>query len=330
MSRMKLGLARGLVQILGVGLALAVAVPAVAVDGEEKKVRRIQIENVVECEDGENCGERTSRVVFVGDDGDVRVLHGDDGEWVAEDNVGLFEADGHDIVLIRDEHGDGEAGESVRRRVHRVMKQLGESKVLKQRLRLRHGGAFLGVQLSDLTPELRAHFGVPEDAGVMVGKLVDDSPALRAGLEVGDIVTAVDGEPVASAPALARAVRGREDGDTVMLEVWRDGRMQKLGVTLEERTEERSRRARMSRASARAGAGKHEARVIEVKVACEDGEDCTVDVHDANSFEFAASACGELGECEVNVDCTGGDCACTVNGESVDCSALPGLPGLPQ
>ncbi len=328
MSRMKLGLARGLVQILGVGLALAVAVPAVAVDGEEKKVRRIQIEKVVECEDGENCGERASRVVFVGDDGDVRVLHGDDGEWVAEDNVGLFEADGHDIVLIRDEHGDGEAGESVRRRVHRVMKQLGERG---SRLHLRHGGgAFLGVQLSDLTPELRAHFGVPEDAGVMVGKLVDDSPALRAGLEVGDIVTAVDGEPVASASALARAVRGREDGDTVMLEVWRDGRMQKLGATLEERGEERSRRVRMSRASARDDAGEHEARVIEVKVACEDGEDCTVDVHDANSFEFAASVCGDHNECEVNVDCTGGDCACTVNGEAVDCSTLPGLPGLPQ
>lgn len=326
MSRMKFWLVAG--------LALAVVMPAAAQEDEEKQVRRIQIKKVVECADGEDCEEleeHVSRVVFVGGDGDVRVLHGEDGEWVSEDDVGLLEADRHDIVLIRDElgDGDGEVDESVRRRVHRVMKRLGERG---SRLHLRHGGgAFLGVQLSDLTPELRAHFGVPEDAGVMVGKIVDDSPALRAGLEVGDIVTAVDGEPVASAPALARAVRGREDGETVVLEVWRDGRMQKLSAALEEREEKPRRRARMSGArDDNDRAGEHEARVVEVKVACEDGEDCTVDVLNAHSFEFPASACGDHHECEVNVDCTGGDCACTVNGEAVDCSTLPGLPGLSQ
>ncbi len=309
MSRMKVWLV--------VGLALAIAVPAVAQDGEKKQVRKIQIKKIVECADGEDCEEQASRMVFVGDDGDVRVLHGDDTEWVSEDNVRILKANGHDVVLIGDEHADGEAGESVRRRVHRMMKQLGERG---SRLHPRHGGgAFLGVQLSDLTPELRTHFGVPEDAGVMVGKLVDGSPAFRAGLEIGDVVTAVYGEPVASASALARAVRGHEDGDTVVLEVWRDGQMQKISATLEER--ERERRVEMSSAEA----GEHEARVIEVKVACEDGEDCTVDVDNLHSFDFAASACGDSGECEVNVDCTGGDCACTVNGEAVDCSAFPGL-----
>lgn len=315
MSRMKVWLV--------VALALAVAVPAIAQDGEEKQVRKIQIKKIVECADGEDCDEHVSRMVFVGDDGDVRVLHGGDHEWVAEDNVHVLEADGHDILLIEEEHADGEAGESVRHRVHRVMQRLGERG---SRLHLRHGGgAFLGVQLSELTPELRTHFGVPEDAGVMVGKLVDGSPALRAGLEVGDIVTAVDGEPVASASALARAIGGHEDGDTVVLEVWRDGRMDKVSATLEERRPER----RVEMSSTEAGdhdAGEHEARVIEVKVACEDGEDCTVDVANANSFEFAASACGDSGECEVKVDCDDGDCACTVNGEAADCSALGLLP----
>jgi len=304
---------------LVVGLALAVAAPVVALDDEEKKVRRIEVKKVkaaMDCE-GDDCPEAASRVIFVGDDGDVRVLHGDDNEWVAEDNVRILEADGHDVVLIEDHEGDGEAGESIRRRFHRVLKGLGEHG---SRLHLRHGGgAFLGVQLSDLTPELRTHFGVPEDAGVMVGKLVDGSPAFRAGLEVGDIVTAVDGEPIASASALAGAIRDHEDGDTVVLEVWRDGQMQKISAALEER----ERRVEMSSAEAVGHhAGEHEARVIEVKVDCEDGEDCTVDVHDANSFAFAASACGDSGECEVNVDCTDGDCACAVNGEAADCSEL--------
>ncbi|MDE2691038.1 MAG: PDZ domain-containing protein [Acidobacteriota bacterium] len=319
MSRMKLWLV--------VGLALAVVAPALAEDGEEKKVRKIQVQKVVECADGEDCEEQVSRrLIFVGDDGDVQVLQEGDGdnEWVAEVEEGArgvvmieaHEADGHDVVLIEAHEADGEAGESIRHRVHRVMQRLGERG---SRLHLRHGGgAFLGVQLSDLTPELRTHFGVPEDAGVMVGKLVDGSPAFRAGLEVGDIVTAVDGEPVASAAALARAIRGHEDGNTVVLEVWRDGRMQKISATLEER----ERRVEMSRAVSAASDGQADARVIEVTVDCEDGDDCTVDVENANSFEFAASACGDSGECEVNVDCTDGDCACTVNGEAADCSEL--------
>ncbi len=305
---------------LVVALALAVVAPALAEDGEEKKVRKIQIKKMVDCADGEDCEERVSRMVFVGDDGDVRVLHDGDHEWVSEENVRILEADGHDVILIQDhDGGDGEVGERVRRRMHRVMKRLGDAGA---RLHGRHGGgAFLGVQLSELTPELRTHFGVPDDAGVMVGKVVDDSPALRAGLEVGDIVTAVGGEPVASASALSRAIRDNEDGDTVVLEVWRDGQVQKMDATLEEREREVAMAIAPS-VHAVASTADGEARVIEVKVDCDDGEDCTVDVANANSFEFAASACGDSGECEVNVDCTDGDCACTVNGEAADCSEL--------
>ncbi len=312
MSRMKFWLV--------MGLALAVAVPAVAEDGEEKQVRKIQIKKIVECADGEDCEEHASRMVFVGDDGEVRILHGDDTEWVSEDNVRILKGSGHDVILIEDEDGDGEEGNSIKRRMHRVMQRVAEGG---RSLHAAHGGgAFLGVQLSDLTAELRTHFGVPDDAGVLVGKVVDGSPAFRAGVEVGDIVTAVDGEPMGSASALARAIGGHGDGDTVVLEVWRDGRMEKISAALEER----ERQVAMASAVSGAGDGQHEARVIEVKVDCEDGEDCTVDIDNANSFEFAASACGDSGECEVNVECDDGDCACTVNGEAVDCSAFPGLP----
>jgi len=59
-------------------------------------------------------------------------------------------------------------------------------------------GGFLGVQLTDLTAELRTHFGVAADAGVMVAKVVDDSAAFRAGLAAGDIITRVDGESIGS------------------------------------------------------------------------------------------------------------------------------------
>jgi membrane-associated protease RseP (regulator of RpoE activity) len=96
-------------------------------------------------------------------------------------------------------------------------------------------GAFLGVHLTELTTDLRRHFGVPEEAGVMVGKVVEDSPAMRAGLEVGDIITAVDGEPVEGAWQLQRAIMDHEAGEVAQLEVWRDGQMQTIEATLEER-----------------------------------------------------------------------------------------------
>jgi hypothetical protein len=96
-------------------------------------------------------------------------------------------------------------------------------------------GAFLGVHLTELTADLRRHFGVPEEAGVMVGKVVDDSPAMSAGLKVGDIITAADGEPVEGAWELQRAIMDHEAGEVVQLEVWRDGQVQTIEATLEER-----------------------------------------------------------------------------------------------
>src|SRR5262245_15606747 len=50
----------------------------------------------------------------------------------------------------------------------------------------KHAGGFLGVQLIGITPELRQHYGVPKDAGVLVGAVEADSPAAKAGIQVGD------------------------------------------------------------------------------------------------------------------------------------------------
>ncbi len=97
------------------------------------------------------------------------------------------------------------------------------------------GRGFLGVQTTELTPDLRRHFGVSAEAGVLVGHVEPDSPADKAGLEVGDILVEVDGEPVASTWDLGRAVRRKKDGETAALEVWRDGSAQTLTATIAER-----------------------------------------------------------------------------------------------
>jgi membrane-associated protease RseP (regulator of RpoE activity) len=98
---------------------------------------------------------------------------------------------------------------------------------------------YLGVGLVDLTPELRTHFGVPDDAGVLVSKVEDGSPADKAGVKVGDILTRLDGKGVDSSWDIRSKVREYKDGEQVPMEVWRDGKAQTLtaAIAMRERPE---------------------------------------------------------------------------------------------
>ncbi len=91
---------------------------------------------------------------------------------------------------------------------------------------------YLGVELSELTPELRAHFGAPEQAGVMVARVVAGSPADKVGIKVGDILTSLDGKPVESSWDVRSRVRPLAEGAVVPLEIWRDGKSQALSATV--------------------------------------------------------------------------------------------------
>lgn len=94
---------------------------------------------------------------------------------------------------------------------------------------------YLGISLTELTPELRSHFGVPEADGVMVSKVEPGSPAEKAGVKVGDILTSVDGQAIKTSWDVMAKVRRLEDGNQVPLEIWRNGRAQNLTATVVER-----------------------------------------------------------------------------------------------
>ncbi|HEX3127769.1 MAG TPA: PDZ domain-containing protein [Thermoanaerobaculia bacterium] len=91
---------------------------------------------------------------------------------------------------------------------------------------------YLGVGLVDLTPELRRHFGAPDDAGVMVSNVEDGSPADKAGIQVGDILTSLDGKDVESSWDIRSRVRELKEGEQAALQVWRDGKAQSLSATI--------------------------------------------------------------------------------------------------
>ena len=83
--------------------------------------------------------------------------------------------------------------------------------------------SYLGIQVIDITPELRRHYGAPEEAGVLIGHVDPESPAAQAGLQVGDVLTLVDGEAVNGPMDVTHRVRSKEEGEPVTVTVWRDG-----------------------------------------------------------------------------------------------------------
>jgi hypothetical protein len=102
----------------------------------------------------------------------------------------------------------------------------------------RHWGGYLGVELVDLTPDLRQHFGAPREVGVMIGRVEPGSPAARAGLEVADIVVGIGAEPVYDSWGLSSEVVSREDGEALDLEIVRDRRELRVSARLERRDRE--------------------------------------------------------------------------------------------
>jgi serine protease Do len=105
---------------------------------------------------------------------------------------------------------------------------------------LREGGSvtrgWLGVQIQPIDRDLAEVFGLEDVAGALVAEVVEFSPAAKGGLEVGDIVTSVDGRPVDSPRDLARTVALHDAGATVEVGVIRDGRARALSIELGERS----------------------------------------------------------------------------------------------
>jgi membrane-associated protease RseP (regulator of RpoE activity) len=95
--------------------------------------------------------------------------------------------------------------------------------------------AYIGVSLMNISPELREHFGAPKEAGVLVESVQKDSPADKAGVRVGDIVLAVDGNDVKSSNDLRKSLQDKKDGDSVRIEVLRGRARQTLVASVKER-----------------------------------------------------------------------------------------------
>lgn len=91
---------------------------------------------------------------------------------------------------------------------------------------------YLGIAYGPLTPSLAVRLGVNSTNGVVIGQVASGSPAAAAGLQPGDVIIAVDEQPLDSESALAEALNRHQPGDSVTLAIVRGGQQQNVSVTL--------------------------------------------------------------------------------------------------
>lgn len=102
---------------------------------------------------------------------------------------------------------------------------------------------WLGVLIQEVTSELAAGFGLDRPRGALVGQVMADSPAEKAGLKAGDIIVAFNDESVATSGELPPLVGRVRPGNESTVTIIRDGDEQELTVTIEELPDNPTRQA---------------------------------------------------------------------------------------
>ncbi len=91
---------------------------------------------------------------------------------------------------------------------------------------------WLGVQIQPVNAGIAESLGLAEAQGALVVAPQKDSPGEKAGIKEGDVVTAVDGEPIKGPKELAKRIGATRPGTVVEVSLWRDGKATSLKLTI--------------------------------------------------------------------------------------------------
>lgn len=91
---------------------------------------------------------------------------------------------------------------------------------------------WLGVQVQPLSANLAEYFASEPNEGVLIYTVLPDGPADKAGLEPGDVIVSYGSRPIRATPDLIQAVSSTEPGDTVDLEIVREGKHRSVEVRI--------------------------------------------------------------------------------------------------
>jgi len=92
--------------------------------------------------------------------------------------------------------------------------------------------AWLGVAIQPVTEDIAASFGLQKARGALISDVMAGSPAEKAGLRQGDILLTFDGKEIKDARQLQLVVADTPIGKTIVAEIFRDGKLQKLNLQL--------------------------------------------------------------------------------------------------
>lgn len=97
--------------------------------------------------------------------------------------------------------------------------------------KVEHG--FIGIGISDVTPDNAKFFDVSNPTGAVVTQVDPNSPGAKAGIKIGDVITKLDGKAVTDAGELQVEVGQKHPGETIQLDIMREGKSLNIPVTLE-------------------------------------------------------------------------------------------------
>ncbi len=97
---------------------------------------------------------------------------------------------------------------------------------------------WLGVYYREVTSDIKQHFGLEDDTGIIIVDVVEGSPADEAGLQSYDVITELDREEIETIEDFAGMIREREVGDEIMLRIMRDGAPELIVAELTQQPED--------------------------------------------------------------------------------------------
>jgi len=97
---------------------------------------------------------------------------------------------------------------------------------------------YIGVQIKELTPEIAKAMNLGEQSGVVVSRVMTDSPAEKGGLQAGDVVLSIGGKAVRDGKEMQKIVAGLVVKQPTDVAIIRDGEKQVVKLTIEEQPDE--------------------------------------------------------------------------------------------
>lgn len=101
---------------------------------------------------------------------------------------------------------------------------------------------WIGVTIQDVDDNVAKALKLKDTSGALVGNVLENEPAQKAGIQDGDVILSVDGKSIEDSAALLRAIADKTPGSKALLRVWRDGKTLEITVTLGERKSTASER----------------------------------------------------------------------------------------